>query len=79
MKLFPIYEMLGLDFIFFYGIEVLFLSQVKNFSDSNIVFSSSLYAIFSIIFQFSANILVNKFGKAKSLFIGNIFMYMVWT
>lgn len=51
MKLFTVYQMIGLDFIFYYGIEVLFLSQVKGISDANIVLSSSIYAIFNIMMQ----------------------------
>lgn len=51
MRLYPIYQMIGLDFIFYYGIEVLFLSQVKGISNSNIVLSGSIYAVFRIILQ----------------------------
>jgi len=72
MKLFPIYEALGLDYIFYYGIEVLFLSQVKGISDSNIVLLSSLYAIFSIVFQIPICGILNKIGKRKSIVYGNI-------
>ncbi len=72
MKLYPIYQMLGLDFIFYYGIEVLFLSQVKGISDSNIVLANSIYAIFRIIIQMPIMVVVNKIGKGKSIFYGNI-------
>ncbi len=71
MKLFPVYEAIGLDYIFYYGIEVLFLSQVKQMSDSNIVLLSSLYAIFSIIFQIPMCVVINKLGKRKSILYGN--------
>lgn len=67
MKLYPIYQMIGLDFIFYYGIEVLFLSQVKGISDSNIVLSSSIYAIFHIILQMPTMVIVNKIGKRNSI------------
>lgn len=30
MKLYPIYKMIGLDWIFYYGIEVLFLTRSKT-------------------------------------------------
>lgn len=69
MKLYPIYQMIGLDFIFYYGIEVLFLSQVKGISDSNIVLASSIYAIFHIITQMPIMIIVNKIGKRKSILL----------
>ena len=64
MKLYPIYEMLGIDFLFYYGIQVLFLSQVKGISDAQIVLAHSLYA-FSAMF-------VAKVGKHKALIFGNI-------
>lgn len=69
MKLYPIYQMLGTDFIFYYGIEVLFLSQVKGISDSNIVLSNSIYAIFRIIMQIPIMVIVNKIGKRKSILL----------
>ena len=72
MKLFTIYEAIGLDYIFYYGIEVLFLSQVKGVSDSNIVLLSSLYAIFMIIFQIPICGILNRNGKRKSILYGNI-------
>ena len=71
MKLYPIYEMIGLDFLFYYAVQVLFLSQVKNISDANIVLISSLYACCSIIFQVPISIFVDKVGKRKALIIGN--------
>ena len=71
IKLYPIYEMIGIDFLFYYGIQILFLSQVKNISDANIILVSSLYACFSIIFQVPISIFVDKVGKRKSLIIGN--------
>ena len=72
MKLYPIYEMLGMDFLFYYGIQILFLSQVKNISDAQIVLASSLYAFFGIFLQIPISIFVQKVGKHKALIIGNI-------
>lgn len=76
MKLFPIYEALCLDYIFYYGIEVLFLSQVKEISDSNIVLLSSLYAIFLIVFQIPMCGVLNKIGKRKCILYGNILKFI---
>lgn len=72
MRLFPIYEAIGLDYVFYYGIEVLFLSQVKGISDSNIVLLNALYAIFLIIFQIPICGVLNRIGKRKSILCGNI-------
>lgn len=51
MKLYPIYQMLGLHYMFYYGISVLFLSQVKGISDTNIVLANSIFVILSIVVQ----------------------------
>lgn len=72
MKLFPIYEAIGLDYIFYYGIEVLFLSEVKGVSDSNIVLLSTIFSILAILVQIPMSIMENHIGKRKSLLIGNL-------
>ena len=36
MKLYPMYRIVGADWIFYYGIEILFLTQVKNLSPANL-------------------------------------------
>jgi len=69
MKLYPIYQMLGLDYLFYYGIEILFLSQVKGFSNSNIVLASSIFAIFSILTQIPMVVVLNKIGKKSSMIL----------
>lgn len=70
MKIYPIYKMIGLDWIFYYGIRVLFLTQVKNISASDIVLAGSFYAFFYIIFQISNMVLIEKIGKKKSIVLG---------
>lgn len=72
MKLFPIYQMIGLDFIFYYAIQVLFLTQVKGISDANIVLASSIYAFSSIIVQVPIALFVDEVGKRNALVIGNV-------
>ena len=70
MKLYPIYKMIGLDWIFYYGIRILFLTQVKNISPANIVASGSFYAFCYILFQIPNNIIVEKIGKRNSIVLG---------
>lgn len=72
MKLYPIYEMLGTDFLFYYGIQVLFLTQIKGITDANIVLASSLYAFFGIILQPPLSLFVKKVGKYKALIVGDV-------
>lgn len=70
MKLYPIYKMIGLDWIFYYGIRVLFLTQVKNISPADIVLSGSFYAFCYIIFQIFNTILIEKIGKRNGIVLG---------
>ncbi len=79
MKIFPIYKKLAWDYLFFYTIDFLFLTQIKGISASNVVLKSSFYAIFSSIMQIPANIIVEFLGRKNSLILGNILncFYMV--
>ena len=73
MKIYPIYTMLGLDLLFFYGIKVLFLSQVKNIDLSYIVLTESFYAFFFILLQVPINVIMEKIGSKSSIVLGNVF------
>ena len=58
MRIFPIYKRLAWDYLFFYTIDFLFLTQIKNISASDVMLKSTFYAFFSIILQIPANIIV---------------------
>lgn len=73
MKLYSIYRSISMDILFFYAIDFLFLTQVKNISASDVVLQSSFYALFMIILQIPANILVDKIGTRKCTILANIF------
>ena len=75
MKLYTIYRSISLDLIFYYTVEVLFLSQVKNISIANIVLGQSFYAIFMIIMQIPASIIIDKIGTRKSTILANVFNF----
>lgn len=70
-NLYPIYSSIGLDYMFYYGIKVLFLSQVKGITDAQIVLSTSFFSLFAIITQIPLTILIDKMGKRKGLILGN--------
>lgn len=72
MKLYPIYKMLGYDLLFYYGIRLLFLTQVKGITDAQVVLASSFYALFSTFLQIPLTLIVSKIGKRKGLIIGNL-------
>lgn len=70
MKLYPIYKMIGLDWIFFYGVQILFLTQVKNITPSDIVLAGSIYAFCYIVFQIPNSVLIEKIGKRNGIILG---------
>lgn len=73
MKIYSLYRAISLDLIFYYAIEFLFLTQVKHISSSDFVLSTSMYAIFMIIFQIPASTIIDKLGTRKCTIIANIF------
>lgn len=72
MKLFPIYKMLSWDLLFYYTINFLFLTQIKNINASDVVLIDSSYALFIMVLQIPINVIIAFLGKKKSLVIGNI-------
>lgn len=72
MKLFPIYKRLAWDYLFYYTIDFLFLTQVKNLSAADVVLSNSIKALFGIFLQIPANIIVEYLGRRNSIILGNI-------
>ena len=71
MKLYPLYVTLGSDLLFYYGVKILFFSQVKYLSDANIVFLSTVFALTSLISLVVANFVNGKIGNRKTLIIGD--------
>ena len=74
MRLFPIYKMLSWDLLFYYTINFLFLTQIKNISASDVVLTDSFYALFVMILQIPINIIIAFLGKKKSMVIGNFLL-----
>ena len=79
MKIFPIYKKLAWDYLFFYTIDFLFLTQIKGISAADVVLKSTFYSIFNILLQIPANIFVEFLGRKNSLIFANILncFYMV--
>ena len=72
MKLYPFFRMLSYDFLFFYTIDFLFLTQIKGISPAKIILVDSFYAIFGIIWQLPASVLVEKTSRKFSTILGNL-------
>lgn len=79
MKLFPTYKKIGTDYLFYYTIDFLFLTQIKHISPADVVLSSSIKSLFGIFLQIPSNIIVEFLGRKNSIILGNILncLYMV--
>ena len=79
MRIFPTYKRLAWDYLFFYTIDFLFLTQIKGISPSDVMLKSTFYAFFSIILQLPANVIVEFLGRKNSVILGNVLscLYMV--
>lgn len=73
MKIYSLYRAISVDLIFYYAIEFLFLNQVKHISSSDIVLGSAFYAIFMIILQIPASVIIDKIGTRKCTIAANVF------
>lgn len=72
IRIFPFYKMFSWDLLFYYPIIFLFLTKIKGFSASGVLFSDALYMFSNMIWQIPAANMVEKFGKKNCLIIGNI-------
>ena len=72
MKIYPTYKKLAWDYLFYYTIDFLFLTQVKNLSSADVVLASSIKSLFGIVLQIPANIIVEFLGRKNSAILGNI-------
>lgn len=72
MKLFPTYKKLAWDYLFYYSIDFLFLTQIKNLSASDVVLANSIKYLFGIFIPIPANIIVEFLGRKNSIILGNI-------
>ena len=73
MKIYSLYRAISCDIIFYYAIEFLFLTQVKHISSADIVLGNGFYAVFMIIFQIPASIIVDRIGTKKCTILANLF------
>ena len=72
MRIFPIYKRIAWDYLFFYTIDFLFLTQAKGISASNVVLKSTFFAFFITILQIPSNVIIEFLGRKNSLVFGNI-------
>lgn len=51
MKLYPTYKKIADDYLFYYTIDFLFLTQIKHMSASDVVLAGSIKSLFGIFLQ----------------------------
>ena len=62
-KIFSTYKGLAWDYLFFYTIDFLFLTQIKGISAADVVLKSTFYSFFLILMQIPANIMIDFLGR----------------
>lgn len=72
LKLFPKYRKISRDFLFFYTINILFLTQIKKIDISAVVLVDTFYSFFVVLAQVPVTMLIEKIGRKKSIILGNI-------
>ena len=77
LRLYPKYLMLGYDLLFFYGIRVMFLLDIKGITESQILLAATVYALSMIVMQVPATLLASKIGYKNTAIAGNIFN-IIW-
>lgn len=82
VEIYKKYKMFAYDWLFYYAIQVLFLTTIKNITVAQIMFLSSVYAFATCACQLIVGLIINKLDNRKSIIIGNIissavcFMYI---
>lgn len=69
-RIYPIYRMLGYDYLFYLAISFLFLTITKGLTVGQIMYLSAFSAVFIGIFQIPTNYIVEKIGLKKSMVFG---------
>lgn len=77
--LYPIYKMVSWDLLFFYSIEFLILTIVKQLTASEILIIEGIYLISKMVMQIPAVVITDFLGKRNSIIFGNVLLvlYMI--
>lgn len=72
VKIYKKYKMFAYDFLFYYAIQVMFFTQIKGFSMSQVMYITAFYSLFTFFWQLPANFISEKLGLKNSIVLGNI-------
>lgn len=78
-RIYPMYKKIAWDYLFFYTIDFLFLTQIKHINPADIVMVSSIGSLFGIFLQIPANVMVEFLGRKNSILLANVLncLYML--
>lgn len=71
LKLYAIYKMLSFDLLFYYIVSFLFLTEVKGFSPSKILFVEAFYPLFKLFAEATLIHFIDKQPKKICLIVAN--------
>lgn len=77
-KILALFRVFSWDLVFFYSFSVLFLTQIKGFSEAEIMYTSAVIALVPILFQYPFNLLAKKIGPLASVRLG-MFCFLAFT
>lgn len=72
VKIYKNYKMFAYDFLFYYAIQVMFFTEIKGFSISQVMYVTAFYSLFTFFWQIPANFISEKLGLKNSTILGNI-------
>ena len=71
-KIYPIFYGLSSDLIFFIAINVLFLTEVKGLTSSNINFITTIGMLAALLFYLFSHKIIKKIGNLSSIKLGTL-------
>lgn len=77
-KILALFRVFSWDLVFFYSFSVLFLTQIKGFSEAEIMYTSAVIALVPILLQYPFNLVAKKIGPLASVRLG-VFCFLAFT
>ena len=73
VKLYPWYRAFAFDFLFLWTISILYLTEVKNLSYSQVILLDSIFMLSAFLLQIPVAKVIKKIGRANSTRIASLF------
>lgn len=73
VKIYPWYRAFAFDFLFLWTISILYLTEVKGLSYSQVILLDSIFMLSAFLLQIPISKLIKKIGRANSTRIASVF------